>query len=151
MLSTTVEIIKSYNHNRPPFSEYLRGRGASNTSFCRSTFFVGNMTMTSFPGSTFSWQSNIYTYAFIYYNLQPVPKGVGVWVRLCLSPAVPASSPTSLLVAPIIITLASSWLPFTSSRPSSSTFHLPTATESRPINKKYYSCATFFYATRVTD
>lgn len=35
------------------------------------------MTMTSFPGSTFSWQSNIYTYAFIYYNLHPVPKGGG--------------------------------------------------------------------------
>ena len=33
--------------------------------------------MTSFPGSTFSWQSNIYTYAFIYYNLHPVPKGGG--------------------------------------------------------------------------
>lgn len=54
--------------------------GASNTSFCRSTFFVGNMTMTSFPGSTFSGQNrmgNIYTYAFIYYNLHPVPKGGG--------------------------------------------------------------------------
>ena len=32
-------------------------------------------------------------------------RGVGVWVRLCLSHAVPASSPTSLLVAPIIIHL----------------------------------------------
>lgn len=32
-------------------------------------------------------------------------RGVGVWVRLCLSPAVLASSPTSLLVAPIIIHL----------------------------------------------
>ena len=38
---------------------------------------MGNITMTSFPGSTFSWQSNIYTYAFIYYNLHPVPKGGG--------------------------------------------------------------------------
>ena len=33
--------------------------------------------MTSFHGSTFSWQGNIYTYAFIYYNLHPVPKGGG--------------------------------------------------------------------------
>lgn len=63
-------------------------------------------------------------------------RGVGVWVRLCLSPAVLASSPTSLLVAPIIIHLH----PHGSSPPrhiqSSSTFHLPTATESRPIIKK---------------
>ena len=148
--STIVEIIKSYNHNRPPFTEYLRGRGKQYL-LLSEYLFVGNMTMTSFPGSTFSWQSNIYTYAFIYYNLHPVPKGVGVWVRLCLSPAVPVSSPTSSLVAPIIIHLH----PHGSSPPrhiqSSSTFHLPTATESRPITKKYYPCATFFHATRITD
>lgn len=96
------------------------------------------MTMTSFPGSTFSWQSNIYTYAFIYYNLHPVPKGVGVWVRLCLSPAVPASSPTSFLVAPIIIHRHphGSSPPRHAHHPPPSTFHLPTATESRPIIKK---------------
>lgn len=149
--STIVEIIKSYNHNRPPFTEYLRGRGASNTSFCRSTFFVGNMTMTSFPGSTFSWQSNIYTYAFIYYNLHPVPKGGGGLGSSVPIPCCPC------LVSHIVPRRsyhhppASSWQLSTSSRPSSSTFHLPTATESRPITKKYYPCATFFHVTRITD
>ena len=107
--------------------------------------------MTSFPGSTFSWQSNIYTYAFIYYNLHPVPKGVGGWVRLCLSPAVPASSPTSLLVAPIIIHLH----PHGSSPPRH-VHHPPPSTCQQPrshvqSSKKYYPCATFFHVTRITD
>ena len=142
---------KSYNHNRPPFSEYLRGRGVSNTSFCRSTFFVGNMAMTSFPGSTFSWQSNIYTYAFIYYNLHPVPKGGG---GLGSSVPVPCCPCLVSHIAPrrsYHHPPASSWQLSTSSRPSSSTFHLPTVTELRPITKKYYSCATFFHAARITD
>lgn len=47
---------------------------------------MGNMTMTSFPGSTFSWQSNIYTYAFIYYNLHPVPKGGWGFGFVCACP-----------------------------------------------------------------
>lgn len=66
------------------------------TSFCRSTFSLGFVTKTSFMRSTFlaeisttSYQrstfpkgnldeiDNIYTYAFIYYNLSAVPKGGG--------------------------------------------------------------------------
>lgn len=97
---------------------------------------MGNMTMTSFPGSTFSWQSNIYTYAFIYYNLHPVPKGGG---GLGSSVPVPCCPCLVSHIAPrrsYHHPPASSWQLSTSSRPSSSTFHLPTATESRPIIKK---------------
>lgn len=149
--STIVEIIKSYNHNRPPFTEYLRGRGCKQYLLLSEYLFVGNMTMTSFPGSTFSWQSNIYTYAFIYYNLHPVPKGGGGLGSSVPVPCCPC------LVSHIVPRRsyhhppASSWQLSTSSHPSSSTFHLPTATESRPIIKKYYPCATFFHVTRITD
>ena len=107
--------------------------------------------MTSFPGSTFSWQSNIYTYAFIYYNLHPVPKGGG---GLGSSVPVPCCPCLVSHIAPrrsYHHPPASSWQLSTSSHPSSSTFHLPTATESRPIIKKYYPCATFFHTTRITD
>ena len=130
---------KSYNHNRPPFMEYLRGRGASNTSFCRSTFSGQNR------------MGNIYTYAFIYYNLRPVPKGGGGLGSSVPVPCCPC------LVSHIVPRRsyhhppASSWQLSTSSRPSSSTSCQPTATEQRPITKKYYSCATFFHVTRITD
>ena len=107
--STIVEIIKSYNHNRPPFTEYLRGRGKQYL-LLSEYLFVGNMTMTSFPGSTFSWQSKIYTYAFIYYNLHPVPKGGGglgssVPVPLLSLPRLP-HRPSSLLSSSTCILMA---------------------------------------------
>lgn len=62
------------------------------TSFYRSTFWT-EISMTSYQRSTFSreiWtgrQHGIYTYAFIYYNLSAVPKGVGVCdcLRVCPS------------------------------------------------------------------
>lgn len=49
--------------------------------------------------------SNIYTYAFIYYNLHPVPKGGGGLGSSVPVSAVPASSPTSFLVTSIILHL----------------------------------------------
>lgn len=65
---------------------------------------------------------NIYTYAFIYYNLHPVPKGVGVWVRLCLSllplprlphcsSSLPSSSPCILMAALHLVTFIILHLP----------------------------------------
>lgn len=69
------------------------------TPFYRSTFLT-ETTTTSYQRSTFSKGNldeidNIYTYAFIYYNLSAVPKGGG---GLGSFPCMPTSSLPAFIV-----------------------------------------------------